>query len=168
MVVATALLLAAPILRPSLSSALVTRGDALLYARDSRAREKYSLAMWMDPGNTGAADRYVFAGFLTQEPSELEDASRVASLVLQSYPHDASVRMDRALCLQRLKRYRLAAQDFEQVGRERADVQALALAASDARISGDAAAARRLLFAAEHIDPSYLPVRIALERGYYR
>jgi tetratricopeptide (TPR) repeat protein len=165
LVVATALLVSVPILRPALSSALVTRGDALLYARDVRAREKYSLALRIDPGNTVAADRYVFAAFLSRKPQELEDAVRVASVVLKTYPHEASVRMDRALCLQLRKQYRMAAQDFEEVGRERADVQALALAASDERMGGDMLAARRLLFAAAHIDPKYMPVRIALERS---
>jgi Flp pilus assembly protein TadD len=166
LLVATALLLSAPILRPALSSALVTRGDALLYARDVRAREKYALALWVDPGNTVAADRYVFAAFLSRKPEQLEDAVRVASVVLQTHPHEANVRMDRALCLQLRKQYRLAARDFEEVGGERADVQALALAAADERIGGDMSAARRLLSAAAHIDPNYVPVRIALERSH--
>jgi hypothetical protein len=32
-------------------------------------------------------------------------------------------------------------------------------------MGGDMLAARRLLFAAAHIDPKYMPVRIALERS---
>jgi tetratricopeptide (TPR) repeat protein len=164
-VVATAVLLAAPVLRSALSSALVSRGDALLYARDARAREKYLLGLLVDPGNAAAADRYIFASFLSREPNELEDAIRVAGAVLQTHPQETSVRMDRALCLQVRKQYRLAARDFEEVGRERADVQALALAAADARIGGDMASARSLLSAAARIDPNYVPVRIALERS---
>ena len=164
-VVTTALVLAVPILRPVLSSALVSRGDVLLYARDTRARSKYALALWMDPGNMVAADRYVFSAFLSREPHELEDAIRVASVVLRAYPDAAAVRMDRALCLQLLRRYSQAESDFEEVGRKLADVQALALAAADAKMSGNPEKARRLWVAAAHIDPQYVPVRTALERN---
>ncbi len=73
--------------------------------------------------------------------------------------------MDRALCLQLLRRYVLAAEDFELVGRERSDVQALALAAADQRLSGNPAKATQLLLIARIIDPHYIPVRVALERG---
>jgi len=163
-VVAAALILAAPLLRPAISSALVTRGDALLYANDDRARDKYALALRLDAGNVVAADRYVFSAFLSRKPTELERAVRMAGVVLRRLPGNAAVRMDRALCLQLLKRYVQAEADFEAVGRERSDVQALALAASDARIIGDSAKARRLLRAAERIDPHYIPVRLNLKR----
>ena len=164
--VAAALILSVPLLRPAISSALVTRGDALLYANDARARDKYALALWFDGGNMVAADRYVFSAFLSREPNELASAVRIARVVLRAFPGNTAVRMDRALCLQLLRRYAQAERDFEAVGRERNDVQALALAASDARIIGNAAKARRLLAAAERIDPLYVPVRFALERGF--
>lgn len=165
LLVVTALLLAAPLLRPAMSSALVTRGDALLFVRDSRARAKYTLALRFDSGNTVAADRYIFSAFLSRKPSDLVDAVRVAAVVLRKRPDEAIVRMDRALCLQLLRQYALAAQDFELVGRERDDVQALALAAADQRLSGNTAKARQLLLVAQAIDPHYMPVRVALERG---
>jgi Flp pilus assembly protein TadD len=164
LLVVTALLLAAPLLRPAMSSALVTRGDALLFARDARARAKYALALRFDPGNTVAADRYVFSAFLSRKPSQLEDAVGVAGAVLRKRPNEAILRMDRALCLQLLRRYALAARDFELVGRERHDVQALALAAADQRLGGNAAKGRQLLLIAATIDPHYMPVRVALER----
>jgi Flp pilus assembly protein TadD len=164
LLVVTALLLAAPLLGSAMSSALVTRGDALLFARDPRARAKYALALRFDAGNTVAADRYVFSAFLSRTPSDVEDAVRVAGAVLRKAPNEAIVRMDRALCLQLLRRYVLAARDFELVGRERHDVQALALAAADQRLIGNAAKARQLLLIANTIDPHYMPVRVALER----
>jgi Flp pilus assembly protein TadD len=164
LLVVTALLLAIPLLRPAMSSALVTRGDALAFARDARARAKYALALRFDAENTIAADRYVFSAFLSRKPSDLEDAVRVAGAVLRKRPNEAIVRMDRALCLQLLRRYLLAARDFELVGRERDDVQALALAAADQRLSGNAAKSRQLLLIAKAIDPHYVPVRVALER----
>jgi tetratricopeptide (TPR) repeat protein len=160
-----AVALAIPILRPAISSALVTRGDALLYARDQRALEKYRLALAIDQANLEAADRYVFAAFLSRRRGELENGVSVASSVLLHDPRDAALRMDRALCLQLLKRYAAARADFERVGRQSADVQALALAAADARSTGDGAAAHRLLLLANHIDPSYEPVRVALARS---
>lgn len=164
LVVAVALMLAVPLLRPALSSALVTRGDALLYAGDARARAKYALALRVDAANVVAADRYIFSAFLSRKPDELEDAVRIAGPVLRAHPREATVRLDRALCLQLLKRYALAARDFELAGRERGDVQALALAAADAKRSGDALKARRLLRAAAALDPGYVPVKVALER----
>jgi len=160
--VAIALVSAWPLLRGAISSALVTRGDALLYARDGRAQAKYRLALQIDPDNTVAADRYVFAAFLERKSGTLEDAIRVATLVLRRTPHATAVRMDRALCYHLLKRYRPAARDFEQVGEELGDVQALALAASDSTRSGNMPAARRMLQMAERIDPTYHPVRVAL------
>jgi len=164
-VVIAALSLAVPILRSALSSALVTRGDALFYMHDTRASDKYALALQLDRNNVTAADRYVFTAFLSREPHELEKAIRIASAVLQADPDEAAVRMDRALCLQLLKRYPQAERDFEEVGRQLSDVRALAMAASDARLNGDTTKARRLLLAAAHLDPRYVPVRIALERN---
>ena len=164
LLVLIALACAWPMLRPAISSALVTRGDALLYARDTRAQIKYRLALQIDPGNIVAADRYVFAAFLLRTNAELEDGVRVADLVLLNYPGAIRVRMDRALCLQRLRKYALAERDFERVGEQRGDVQALALAASDAARSSDSAKAKRLLRLAERIDPKYTPVRVALTR----
>ena len=160
-----AILIAAPILRPAMASALITRGDALLYARDSRAKEKYRLALAFDASNIDAADRYVFVAFLSHRTNELKEAIDVASSILAHYPRDTALRMDRALCSQLLKRYAAAEADFERVGRESGDVQALALAAADAKKLGHTAAARRLLLEAYRIDPAFAPLRIALARG---
>lgn len=163
--VVTALLCATPLVRPSISSALVTRGDAMLYAHDPRAQEKYRLALTIDPGNADAADRFVFAAFLSRKAVELEAGVQLAAAVLAHDPKNANLRMDRALCLQLLKRYVAARADFEWVGRSRGDVQALALAAADARKSGRQDDARRLLLVANRIDPTYVPVRLAIARS---
>jgi tetratricopeptide (TPR) repeat protein len=160
-----ALALAAPFLRPAISSALVTRGDSLLYTRDARAKEKYELALAIDPTNVDAADRYAFAAFMSRDSSDLDDGIRIATAVLTLYPRNAILRMDRALCLQLRKRYAQARADFERVGEERGDVQALALAAADAKRLGDPEASHHLLLLAHRIDPTYAPVAIALARS---
>lgn len=163
--VLTALFSAIPIVRPAISSALVTRGDAMLFARDPRAQEKYRLAFAIDPSNIGAADRFVFAAFLSRKARELEDGVQLAGTVLARDPGNATLRMDRALCLHLLKRYATARADFEWVGKRRGNVQALALAAADARKCGRPEEARRLLLLAHREDPTYLPVRLALARS---
>jgi tetratricopeptide (TPR) repeat protein len=163
--VGIALVLAAPLLRPAISSALVTRGDSLLYARDVRAKEKYRLALAVDPANVAAADHYVFFEFLSRDGHDLDDGISVATAMLTRNPGDTTLRMDRALCLQLRKRYAQARADFERVGEERGDVQALALAAADAERLGDAKATHRLLMLAHRIDPSYVPVLVALARS---
>jgi tetratricopeptide (TPR) repeat protein len=160
-----ALALAVPLVRPAISSALVTRGDALLYARDARAKEKYRLALEIDPANVDAADRYLFVSFLSRDPQDLDDGIHLATTILAYDRGDATLRMDRALCLQLRGRYAQARVDFERVGKERGDVQALVLAAADAKRVGDAHAGHRLLLLAHRLDPKYAPVRIALARG---
>jgi tetratricopeptide (TPR) repeat protein len=164
-IVAFALACAAPMLRSAVSSALVTRGDSLLYAHDQRAQGKYLLALQIDSANMVAADRFIFAVFLSRNGRELADAIAVGDAVLREHPQATDVRMDRALCLQLLKRYAQAEPDFERVGRERGDVRALALAASDAARIADVGKANGLLRLARQIDPDYAPVRLALDRA---
>jgi tetratricopeptide (TPR) repeat protein len=159
LLVATALLLSAPLLRSSISCALVTRGDGLLYARDARASVMYRRAVEVDPGNEVAADRYAFAALLSHRRSEVEDGIRIASLGLAAHPDDAALRMDRALCLQRMKRFASAETDFRRVALQTRNVQALAFAAADARKLLRPAQARELLLLAARVDPHYAPVQ---------
>jgi tetratricopeptide (TPR) repeat protein len=160
--VTAALLLSTPLLRSSLSSAMVTRGDGLLYAGDGRAVAMYRRALFIDPRNDVAADRYAFAALLAHDPLQIEDGIRVATESLSARPHNTVLRMDRALCLQRIGRFREAEVDFERVGLENHDVQALAFAAADARKLRRFDRARTLLAFGERIDPNYLPIRHAL------
>ena len=155
---------ALPLVRPALGWALVARGDALLLAHDPRAQAKYRLALTIDPANEVAADRYVFTAFLSRDIARLDDAVSFAQAVLVGHPRDAVLRMDRALCLQLQGRYADAEREFALAGMQRGDVQALALAAADARRLGNLRDARRLLRAAYRIDPHYRPVRSALAR----
>ena len=162
LVVATALALAFPLLRPAISDALVSRGDALLYARDGAALEKYREAWQLDRNNADAADRYAFAAFLSRR--ERSAAADAAGVTLAMHPREVRLRMDRALCLHALAKYGAASREFEEVGREARDVQAYALAAADAARMREVARARRLLSLAHRIDPQYLPVTRALGR----
>ena len=162
LLVVTALTLAAPLLRTSVASALVTRGDGLLYTRDARAAAMYRRALAIDPGDSVASDRYALSALLSHRKSIIEDGIRVLDLALVNHPEDATLRMDRALCLQKLKRYSLAEPDFERVGMENRNVEALAFAAADARKLSRISKARSLLLVASRIDPKYEPIRLAL------
>lgn len=133
LLVAIALACAAPLLRVSLADALVTRGDALLFARDPRAEQKYRLALVLDSGNRDAADRLTFAAFLSHDRRRIAHAIVVADAVLRADPHDAALLADRGLCLQVLHRYARAARDFERAGRASGSRLDLALADADAR-----------------------------------
>ncbi len=167
LLVVTALVLAAPLLRASVASALVTRGDGLLYSQDARATVMYRRALAIDPNDNAAADRYAFSALLSRRKSVIEDGIRVLDVALSNHPEDDTLRMDRALCLQKLKRYDLAEPDFERVGIETRNVQALAFAAADARKLSRIGKSRSLLLAASRIDPKYEPIRLAL-RGMKR
>jgi tetratricopeptide (TPR) repeat protein len=162
--IAIALLLAIPLLRPALSSALVSRGDALLYARDPAATTMYRRAVDVDADDDLAADRYAFAALLSHRRSQVEDAIRVVGVALRSTPNDAKLRMDEALCLQTLKYYASAENDFAQVALQTNDVEAFLFAADDERKLSRIAIARRFLVDAVRIDPSYIPARLALRR----
>jgi Flp pilus assembly protein TadD len=131
--VVLALLLAAPLLRASVASALVTRGDALLFAHDERAASKYALALAIDRDDLDAADRLVFAAFLSRNVSQVEIALRVADATLLRHPQDGTMFADRGLCLQFLRRYALASRDFLQAGKLTGSRLDRAIAAADLR-----------------------------------
>lgn len=152
-------------LHEQLSSALVTRGDALTYAGDlAAARTMYLRALWFDAGNGVAEDRYVFAAMATHEVRALAEAARLASAYLRDHPNDEVVRMDRALCEQRLGMTARAADDFERVGRTRGDARALMFAALDRSRAGRVQAARELLRTAIALDPTFTPARRSIAR----
>jgi tetratricopeptide (TPR) repeat protein len=158
-----AIVLAAILLRGSLSSALVSRGDALAYSGNAgRAAVMYRRALWFDAGNGAAVDRYVFAAIVSHDRRALGRGVDIASSYLLRNPGDATVRMDRALCFQRLQKRRAAAEDFELAGRALRDARALMFAALDERAMRERRGARRLLVLALEADPGFLPAKRAL------
>jgi tetratricopeptide (TPR) repeat protein len=164
--IATALGVSAFLLRGQLSTALVARADALSYAGDVRAASLlYVRALALDPENDAAVDRIALSAIMSHEHAGLERAVVFASAQLSRHAGDATIRMDRALCLHLLQRYSSAVQDFEIVGRTRHDPQALLFAAADARRTGRTRQSRRLLVAALRWDPAFVPARLALMRS---
>jgi tetratricopeptide (TPR) repeat protein len=152
------------VLRPQLSSALLTRGDALAFwGQASDARRLYARALAFDPNNVVAADRYAFSAAISHD-ADLSDAGVViATRTLQHAPHDASLLMDRALCYQHLRRYAEAIADFERSAMTSHDPRALMFAAIDERRLHGERQAHRLLLEAVALDPRFTPARRALE-----
>ncbi len=163
--IAAALSASAVVLHAQLSSALVTRGDALAYwGSTPRARLMYERALWFDRDNGTAADRLVFAAMMSHEATLLREGVDVATDYLSRHPNDSALRMDRALCEQRLGRLAAAARDFEGAARARRDPSAMMFAALDERRLSRIGRSRLLLKAALAFDPSFAPARVALRR----
>lgn len=153
------------LLRGQLSSALVTRGDALAYwgVRDE-ARLMYARALFFDDTNGVAADRYVFDAALSKNAVVLRDGVTVASAYLARVPDDGAVLMDRAMCYQHEGSLKAAIPDFERAGRYDRDPRALMFAALDERASHHRPRARLLLRAAIALDHNFGPARLELAR----
>lgn len=165
LLVFTAIATAALVLHVQLSSALVSRGDALAYSGStSRALVMYERATWFDRDNGSAADRLAFAAMLSHDPSRLHDGVRIASGFLARHPGDGTLLMDRALCEQRLGTLAAAAKDFERAGRARRDPSAMMFAALDERRLARIERSHVLLEEALAFDPSFAPARQALAR----
>jgi tetratricopeptide (TPR) repeat protein len=163
-VIAVAVSLALWLLRPQVSSALVTRGDDLTFrGENARALAIYARALAIDPANTVAADRFAFAALLSHDASAQERGVSVATRALRLEPSNLSLRYDRALCAQALGWHALAADDFEAIGRRSRDPRALLFAALDVR-KADLRRARSLLRLALAIAPSFEPARRDLYR----
>lgn len=163
-VVIFALVTAAVVVRPALSSALVTRGDELSFRGQlGRAREMYRRALLADASNATAADRYAFLAVLSHERDFLESGAAVATAALDRAPGDVRLHMDRALCEQGLRRLSKAAADFEYAGLRGHDPSALTFAALDVA-AGNRMYAEHLLRTALAYDTRFLPARRDLAR----
>ncbi len=111
-----ALLLSALCFRGSLAVALVTRGDGLLQrGRPDLARTYYARALFADPGDLTAADRYAFAGFELRTPEAIASSLRIASKTLAQHPDDIPLLEDRALLEEIGKQHRAAHADFQRI-----------------------------------------------------
>ncbi len=156
---------AAAVLRPQISSALVVRGDEMLYmSRPSRALVFYHRALFFDSNNVTAADRYVFVSMMTHRRRVLEGAVAVASSFLQRHGGDVTILMDRALCNRFLGRERAAEVDFVRAGLGRAGAPALVFAGFAALREGSRERARHWWRIALQERPGYAPARRALQR----
>ena len=164
-VVATALLAAAMLFRPQVSTAVVTRGDEFLYRSDlAGARKYYARAILIDPNNGVAVDRLAFFGMQLRTPASLQSSLAVTEAYLAKHPDDANVRADRGLCLQILKRYRLAAREFAIAASQAHDARYYTFAGWDALRSGDRTAARKFWQLALNAQPQFSPALGALRQ----
>lgn len=156
---------AAFILRPQLSTTLLMRGDEFTAQNKlDRATTMYARALLFDDANGAAMDRLVFTAILRHDRTIIRGAISRASSFLQSHPTDAVVRSDRALAFQVLRDFRRAQSDFAQTGDQLRDARLLTFAALDAVRNGDRRQARRFLRRAVRYDRTFLPARRALER----
>jgi tetratricopeptide (TPR) repeat protein len=162
-VAGVAMLATAVILQGALSGAFVLRGDDMLYqGNPQRALAFYRRALDVDPGNAGAADRFVFVTMTLHRRVALRVALQLANDFLATHPNNSTLRMDRALCEWRLRLDRSAEQDFAGVGRQRGDARAYVFAGYAALRSGSRARAQEWWRAALTLDRTYYPALRAL------
>jgi len=161
-VVGCALTISAMVLRPQVSSALVTRGDDLAYRGDAaRARMMYARALALDTNNLAALDRFAFSAMMSHDRLQVSLAIPLLNPVLARHPSEVNLRLDRALCEQALNRRADAARDFEYIGLRTRDARALTFAALD---TNDRTRARALLDRAIAYDPRFIPALKDLTR----
>lgn len=161
-----ALVLSSVLLRSQLASALVTRGDDLVFWGNERAAvAKYELALRIDPNSSTAADRFAFAAIRMHHPVLLRQAVRFIDIPLARHPSDPILELDRALCLHALGSYSEAAAAFFAVGLRTHDARALMFAALDLERIHRGAEARALLRSAVAFDPGFMPARHDLLRS---
>jgi Tfp pilus assembly protein PilF len=159
-----ALAITAMLVRPQLSMALTTRGDALAFAGDVRALEFYRRALVLDPQNDIAIDHLATRAILSHRRDLLEETCAVATAFLRRRASAVGIRMDRALALQILHRRSEAAAEFMVTGLHGRDVRALLFAADDYAAEGKVGRARAAVKDALRIDPAFIPARVALAR----
>ncbi len=124
----------------------------------------YQRALFVDPHNGVAADRYAFAAAISHDPTLERAGVLVASRYLMTSPDDASVLMDRALCYQHLRAIRAAIMDFERAAGLSHDARALLFAALDERLLNHFDRARALLRRATLFDHTFQPLRRDIAR----
>ena len=162
---ALALMVSALLLRGQISSAIVLRGDQEAYVgHDAHANALYLRALYVDPHNAVAVDRFAFGTLSGHRPRMMRRGILVASRYLIQTPRDATVLMDRALLEEALGHFADAERDFGRVALLRASAQAYTFAGFAALRAGDRKGAVAYWHGAARIDASYVPARVALAR----
>ena len=162
---AFALMISTLLLRGQISSAIVLRGDQEAYVGNgAHANALYLRALYVDPHNAVAVDRFAFGSLSGHRPAIMRHGLRVASRYLSEAPRDTIVLMDRALLEEALARFADAKRDFGRVASLRGSAQAYTFAGFAALRAGDRKGAVAYWRVAARIDASYLPARIALTR----
>ena len=160
-----AIAIAASILRPQISLALVMRGDDLQFqGTPARAILMYRRAVGWDPNDRTAVDRLCFNETITHNRDFVVDAIVVASGYLKRQPNDAEILFDRALSFEMLRRYKSAVHDFVLSGRLRRDSRTLTFAGFAARRAGERARAHALFAEAMRYDPRYTPAKNGFDK----
>lgn len=162
-------LIAAYVLRPQISDALVLRGDERLYrGRAVDATRYYRRAIDVDPSDGVAVDRYVFAAVGLRRAKLVHDAIDRATRYLRLKPGDDVVRMDRAMALRAVGDWGGALADFARVGIREHDATALTLAGYAALARHQPLRAAQFWKAALSIDDDFVAARHALRRRISR
>lgn len=163
LIAGTAFVAAIFLLREELSSAMVSRGDDMLYQGNAvRALAFYRRALIFDSANASAVDRYVFVSMTLHRRPALVSAVGVATRFLSMHPHNAMVRMDRALCELRLRLLIAAERDFVLVAAAKHDARVLVFAGYAAFESHAVQRAHALWRRALVVNPRYTPALRAL------
>lgn len=150
--------------RSEIASGLVSRGDEFAQSGEpARALVYYGRALRLDVSNI-AAERYAFTSLVLKERAALRAAVAVASAALARGPQEEALLVDRALCLDALGEYRVAAEDFEALGERTGDPRYYEFAAQAARRSGERGRASRLFARVIALDPKFTAARRALSK----
>jgi tetratricopeptide (TPR) repeat protein len=158
--------LASVLFRGQVAEALVVRGDDFMSRSAlTEAMTRYERARAIDPDNSSAIERVVFAGMEMRTPASLRDATAAANVYLAEHPNDGAILADRALCYLIERRYALALLDFEHAAKVQRDARYYVFAGWAANRMQQRARARRLWKTALAIDGRYVPARMALEHS---
>lgn len=157
--------LSAGLFRAQIATSLVGRGDDYAARGDvNAALTYYRRAIWLDRDHAAAVDRYAFFSIEERTQHGLRSALDIATMYLQRHPKDGTVRADRALCYQILKRYHAASVDFTAAADELHSAQYYTFAGWARYRLGDRPAARRLWNLALKMDASYGPAWGAIRK----
>jgi hypothetical protein len=161
-VVLLAVFFAGWLCRHQISNMLVERGDVAAISHPAHAVVLYHRALALDGENTVAADRLIFRGLMSHDAKGLRDAVELGRVELKRSPGDTASQMDMALCEQVLRRFNDAERDFEAVGVKTRDARALLFAADDEAKLRNVRRQMQILRLARHLDPNFIPVRVAM------